>query len=324
MSKAHIGSALLLLFFVAQSTEAFEGDYIWDKRFKASLIKADSGQPGDQYAVGDMYFRGRGTTTNHLKALQWFLLAAEQGHRKAAYKTGYLYLYGEGFTPAPKQALHWFRRSATAGYVPAQYELGKLLLSESAGPRDNAQALKWLGKAKAASYAPAEAEFTQTVSRLLKPSKALSDVTFPSISLAALNKQRAQPTIARKPDFKHIILRSKWGSNDGPSTFLPSALTNCHENSAGIECVTAKLDRQSSSSTRPLHTRTKITDIDSDGQFRMVYANTVESSDASTAKANAQRTEHVLDCSLVAGRVISCAQGKQKPFRFFGRESSQK
>jgi len=168
-SKTHIGSALLLLFCVTQSAVAFEGDYIWDERFKASLLKARSGQANDQYRVGDMYFRGRGTTTDHAKALHWFLLAAEQGHRKAAYKTGYLYLYGEGLEHAPKHALNWFRRSAVAGHAPAQYELGKLFLSGAAGQRDNARALKWLGKAKAANYEPAEAEFTQTVSRLLQP-----------------------------------------------------------------------------------------------------------------------------------------------------------
>ena len=179
ISKAYIGSAMMLFLCVTQSAIAFEGDYIWDKRFKSSIAKAGSGEADDQYAVADMYFHGRGTPTNHTKALQWFLLAAEQGHQKAAFKVGYLYLYGEGITHNPEQALIWLRRSALADYVPAQYELGKLLLSDLAGPRDNAQALKWLGKAKAANFEQAEEAFAQTVSRLLHPGKMISDTTLP-------------------------------------------------------------------------------------------------------------------------------------------------
>lgn len=326
MGKTHIGSALLVLFCVTQSAVAFEGDYIWDKRFKSSLAKARSGQANDQYAVGDMYFRGRGTTTDHTKALQWFLRAAEQGHRKAAYKAGYLYLYGEELAHAPKQALSWFRRSAVAGYVPAQYELGKLFLSGLAGPRDNTQALKWLGKAKAANYEPADAEFTQTVSRLTKPVEISPIASSPRLTLAALDKKRDQPTIVDKPNFKRIIMRSKWDSSDGPSTFLPSSLTNCRENFAGIECVSAKLNRKIASSRVSYRTRTTITDIHPDGQFRLVYANNVLSAETddgdsvSAVKPGQQRTEHVLNCALVAGRVISCAQGTQKQYRFFGSE----
>jgi len=181
MGKARIGSAVILLLCVTQTVVAFEGDYIWDKRFKVGLAKASSGAAIDQYAVAEMYFRGRGTSTDHAKALQWFLLAAEQGHQKAAFKVGHLYLYGEGLKHEPQLALKWLRRSALADYVPAQYELGKLLLSDKAGPRDNAQALKWLGKAKAANFEQAEVEFTQTVSRLLQLGSVISDVTLPPL-----------------------------------------------------------------------------------------------------------------------------------------------
>ena len=335
MDKAHIGSVSASLFCVFLSTlsvlfvhpaEAFEGDYIWDERFKSALVKAKSGQANDQYAVGDMYFRGRGTKTNHLKALQWFLLAAEQGHRKAAYKTGYLYLHGEGLTPAPKQALIWFRRSASAGYVPSQYELGKLLLTDLAGPRDNAQALKWLGKAKGAKYELAEKEFTQTVNRMLRPGTVISDVTIPTIGLAALDKQRKQPTVADTPNFKHIILRSKWDNHNGPSIFLPSALTNCRENSAGIECISAKLGGQLASNQTSSQTSAKITDFNPDGKFRLIYADSISPANAQAKAAMAavqggtQYAEHVLDCALVAGRVIGCSQGTQKQLRFFASE----
>lgn len=168
VSKTHICSALMLLFCITQTALAFEGDYVWEERFKASLEKVRSNKASDQYTLGDMYLSGRGTTMDHKKALHWLLLAAKQNHRKAAYKVGYLYLYGEDLTHKPKQALAWFRRSAQAGHAPAQYELGKLFISGKAGQRDNARALKWLGKAKAAHYGPAEVEFSQVVGRLTK------------------------------------------------------------------------------------------------------------------------------------------------------------
>ncbi len=170
---------ILLLLIVAQPSTAFEGDYILDEQFKAGIEKARSGQAIDQYALGNMYLRGRGTRVDHAKALRWFLLAARQGHRKAAYRVGYLYLYGKGVTRSPRRALGRFRQAARAGYAPAQYELGKLFLSGAAGKRDTAKALKWLVKAKAANYAPAEVAFKQMVKRMAKPRKTSPPVFLP-------------------------------------------------------------------------------------------------------------------------------------------------
>ncbi len=161
----------LALLLNVQQAVAFEGDYIWEARFKASLAKAQSGhQVKDQYAVGDMYLRGRGTAKNAAKALYWFLRAAKQGHRKAAYKAGYLYLYSDGLPPgaSPKQALPWIRKAALAGYAPAQYELGRVFLSGKIVKRNEPQALMWWGRAKAANYAPARKAFDQMVKRLVK------------------------------------------------------------------------------------------------------------------------------------------------------------
>ncbi|MCF6337954.1 MAG: sel1 repeat family protein [Gammaproteobacteria bacterium] len=168
----------LVLSLNMQQVMAFEGDYVWEARFETSLAKARSGhQVKDQYAVGDMYLRGRGTAKNAAKALYWFLLAAEQGHRKAAYKAGRLYLYSNGLPPgaSPKQALPWIRKAALAGYAPAQYELGRLFFSGKVIKRSEPQALKWLGRAKAANYAPARTAFDQMVKRMVKTQTAFVD-----------------------------------------------------------------------------------------------------------------------------------------------------
>jgi len=167
----------LVLLSSASQTMAFEGDYVWEARFKASLAKARSGhQVKDQYAVGDMYLHGRGTAKSSARALYWFLLAAKKGHRKAAYKAGYLYLYSNGLSPgaSPKQAFPWIRQAALAGYAPAQYELGRLFFSGKIVKRSEPQALKWLGRARAANYAPARKAFDQMVERMVKTQTAFS------------------------------------------------------------------------------------------------------------------------------------------------------
>ncbi|NOX92068.1 MAG: sel1 repeat family protein [Gammaproteobacteria bacterium] len=169
--------SLVLLLDIPQAV-AFEGDYVWEARFKASLARARSGhQVKDQYVVGDMYLRGRGTAKNSAKALYWFLLAAKKGHRKAAYKAGYLYLYSNGLSPgaSPKQAFPWMRQAALAGYAPAQYELGRLFFSGKIIKRNEPQALKWLGRARAANYAPARKAFDQMVKRMVKTQTAFTD-----------------------------------------------------------------------------------------------------------------------------------------------------
>lgn len=339
MNRALKFGVMGLLLFTHQAL-AFEGDYVWDERFQASLAKARSGQAKDQYAVGEMYFHGRGTKTNPPEALHWFLLAAEQGHNKAAYKAGYLYLHGAGINPRPKKAFTWLEKAAMSGYAPAQYELGRLYASDAAGYFDGAQALKWLGKAKAAGYAPAEAAFSSTVRRLVQGGKrgpATTAETRPRLTQARRQSRQLRPTVVDRPNPKRIILHSQWDDEDGPSTLLPSILTDCRERGNGIECLSSELSMQLSSTRVIYRTRTRITDINADGQFQLVYANKVLSAlsaeegsgeaasrDATrdtkgaVVKMGWQRNERVLDCALVTGRTISCAHGTTRQYRFVG------
>lgn len=159
---------VVLLLFFAQSAIAFEGDYIWDERFKTNLTKAESGQAKDQYAMGEMYLKGRGTEIDTNKALAWFLRAAKQKYHRAAYKVAYLYLYDDTVERSPQRALRWLQQAAEAGFVPAKFELGKLYASGAAGQRNTILALKWLGEAKFADYKPARAEFARLVRQMVK------------------------------------------------------------------------------------------------------------------------------------------------------------
>lgn len=303
---------------------AFEGDYIWDERFKQSLVRAESGQVKDQYAVGEMYLRGRGTRIDPAIALHWFLRAAQQGHVRAAYKAGYLYLhsdkYGQGVPQSPDKALPLLHQAAEAGYPPAMHELGLVYGSGIGGHWDSAQALNWFGKARQAGYAPAKAGFADLVRRLVKSHSSAPE---PTRQLARA-QPKPEPAPVEQLDPRRIIMRSQWKGKNGPSALLPSPITRCRKQGADIECLSAERVMQLESARVVYRTRTKITDINTDGQFRLAYANNVLSAQANDSqraigiKIGWQQNEHTLDCSLVAGRTISCAKGNEGLLRFVG------
>jgi hypothetical protein len=155
---------------VAHAGHAFEGDYVWDDRFRAGLVKAASGDREDQYALGDMYLKGRGTQRNPDKALEWFLKAARQGHVKAAYKSGHLIRRGYGTGQSAGEGLKWLRQAAEGGYAPAQYELGEFYAADKHGG-DSALALIWLGRARKSGYRPALAAYEKLIREVVRAQK---------------------------------------------------------------------------------------------------------------------------------------------------------
>ena len=147
---------------------AFEGDYILEDRFRAVLDDAKAGDPQAQYAVGNMYYRGRGVEASDKKALRWFLRAARQGVLKASYKSAYIYLHSKTVHKSPRKALPWLKLSAKSGNPAAMYELAMLYSTRRASKQNNTRILTLLSKAKMAGYKPAKVAFEQAVSRLVK------------------------------------------------------------------------------------------------------------------------------------------------------------
>lgn len=173
VGRAFKTALLIVSLTSAQTGFAFEGDYVWDERFKEALTKASQGEAQAQYLLGEMYLKGRGTGTEPAEALSWFLKAAKQGHVKAAYKVGRLYLLGQGTERSLSEALSWLHRAAEADYSPAQYELGQFYASDNINSRENSLALIWLGKAKKNGYAPAESAFAELVRRMVEAQKTI-------------------------------------------------------------------------------------------------------------------------------------------------------
>jgi len=161
-------SCAFLCLLIAAPTMAFEGDYILEDRFRAVLENAKAGDPRAQYAVGNMYYRGRGVEASDKKALHWFVLAAKQGVLKASYKSAYIYLHSKTVHHSPRKALPWLKLSVKSGNPAAMYELAMLYSARRASKQNHTRVLTLLSKAKNAGYKPAKVAFEQAVSNLVK------------------------------------------------------------------------------------------------------------------------------------------------------------
>ncbi len=151
-----LGLSILLNGFWVSPTLAV--DYMLEQLLEQRLGLARRGDAEAQYAVGDMYFKGRGAYVDLAKAETWFRRAAAQGHRKAEFKLGYMYLKGVGLEPDSKQAFRWISSSAEKGYSPAQFYLGQMYALGTGVPRSRTYALRWLRASVEEGYRPPKAE----------------------------------------------------------------------------------------------------------------------------------------------------------------------
>ncbi|WP_455218432.1 tetratricopeptide repeat protein, partial [Kaarinaea lacus] len=97
-----------ILFFLTvmslASSAYAAGDYILENKFKRELPKAEQGDVKAQYAVGEMYEKGKGAVRDVNKAFDWYMKAANQNDKKAAYKVGLFYYQGRGVEVNYEQA----------------------------------------------------------------------------------------------------------------------------------------------------------------------------------------------------------------------------
>ena len=117
--------ALILIGGLSSVAQA-AGDYIWEGKFKEALPKAEQGDVKSQYAVGEMYEKGKGAVKDSKKAFEWYSKSAAQNNNKAAYKVGLAYLEGRGVKKNYSEAYKWFKKSAAKNYVRAEYYLGEM------------------------------------------------------------------------------------------------------------------------------------------------------------------------------------------------------
>ncbi len=150
---------LLMMFLLSPPAPAV--DYMLEARFNDWLGMAKQGYADAQYAVGDMYLKGRGVYVDQVKALAWFRKSASQGNRKAEFKLGYMLLKGMGENRDPRRAFGFLESAAGKGYAPAQFFLGQMYALGDGVQRNNILALKWLTESIQDGYRPRKEEIVK-------------------------------------------------------------------------------------------------------------------------------------------------------------------
>lgn len=106
--------------------------------------KAEKGDAGGQFNLGQVYNQGLGVREDYAQAVDWYRKAAEQGHAKAQYNLGYMYALGLGVPQDLVQAFMWITLASRQGLekaivmrgdfannlTPSQIEEGQHLASE--------------------------------------------------------------------------------------------------------------------------------------------------------------------------------------------------
>ena len=78
--------AVLLILLPAAPQVFSAGDYVWESKFAEELPKAKKGNIKSQYAIAEMYEKGKGTEPNAKEALKWYQEAAKKGGKKSTCK----------------------------------------------------------------------------------------------------------------------------------------------------------------------------------------------------------------------------------------------
>jgi len=214
------------------------GDYIWEERYKRELVKAEQGNAKSQYAVGEMYEKGKGAIKDAKKSMEWYFKSAAQKNKKASYKLGLIYLKGKGVEKDFKVAYTWFKKSADKKYARAQYYLGEMYENGQGVLKDYDEAIKWYKLSLTGGYGiasdgikrAAQAQKIQTASRAAAKSKSTrksKEITKPK---TVKSKKIVKPKAVAKPKTtKQKVLAGGWKKRKKPSEFLPSSISKCKQ-----------------------------------------------------------------------------------------------
>jgi len=86
--------------------------------------RAEQGDAKSQFALGAMYYYGKGVPKDYVEAVRWYRKSAEQGDANAQYSLSFMYHEGKGLPRDDSEATSWCRKSAEQGNALAQDALG--------------------------------------------------------------------------------------------------------------------------------------------------------------------------------------------------------
>jgi len=92
--------------------------------------KAEAGDAGSQFALGQAYYKGDGAQQDIGQALKLWNRAAEQGSVDALLALGKAYADGAGVAQDPKTAYKFYSQAAKLGGVAAKHKAGQFMLAQ--------------------------------------------------------------------------------------------------------------------------------------------------------------------------------------------------
>ena len=87
--------------------------FVFKPAFDAAEKGAKQGNPFEQFNLGLMYYKGRGTAQDYTKAVNWWRRAAEQDFAEALNNLGMMYGNGDGVRQDYVEAHKWFDLAAS-------------------------------------------------------------------------------------------------------------------------------------------------------------------------------------------------------------------
>ncbi len=306
---------------------ALEGeDYILEERFHAELAKAEQGDSKAQYAVGEMYEKGRGVERDPRQAFSWYSKSSQKGNMKAEYKLGMAYLNGTGIRKNDRKAYDWLRKSSNKGYARAQYHLGTLYENGQGTEQDLDKALQWYKRALRGGYDPAATGLQRITQRQKLHQERLARLRQKALEAAKKLQQKAPRTTpaappSPPPSTKQKILAGGWKKGDKAVEYLPSANTRCEDLGNRITCQSSTLTRYIGMANISFQTQATLSHFKDDGSFRVSYRNNVLEvtiTDEEFASSGAripvqtgwQETEHKLTCAFEDDTHLNCQKNK--------------
>jgi TPR repeat protein len=129
------------------------GDYhrAYEQWIEVANSPADSVHPSvlaeSFYALGMLYWMGRGVPQDTAASAGWLQRAAELNHTGAQAKLGYLYSSGQGVPQSDFEAFKWLQMAANQGDVDAQFNLGVMYRDGIGVEADATRAMQWFSEA---------------------------------------------------------------------------------------------------------------------------------------------------------------------------------
>lgn len=328
----NLNTIIILIILASFSSASFAaGDYVWEEKFKKELSKAEQGDTKSQYAVGEMYEKGKGAVRDSTKAFEWYSKAAEQGNVKAAYKLGVAYLEGDGVKKNYKQAHKWLKKSAGKDYVRAEYYLGTMYEDGRGVKKDYDVAIKWYKQALAGGYGNA-ADGIERVSSAKRAeeraARAKRAAATPPPARRPKPVQKPKPKPAPKPlSTKEKVMAGGWKKRNTSADYLPSSVTQCADKGARVECVSAELTRNIGMADIDYTTKAILFGFKPSGEFKVSYRNNVSKitvTDPDFAESGGkvpvtlgwQDAEHKLVCEFENDRNLICTKNKTRKMKF--------